>query len=267
MQRGSSVFKRIAHRGASAEAPENTIPAIQLALEKYRVDMVEIDLRLSKDKVPVVFHDATLERTTDGKGPLSRHSLNELKARDAGFSFDPEGKGIFPYRGKGVTIPTLEEVLRQFPEANFLLEIKEKSPSCVEKILRVIQRFRGKGSLLVGSFHGSVTRELRQLRDSSIKSVFSRDEVLWACLVFALGFKRFSPPAHHASLPRREYGMRLDEAKWIAFLHRCGVKVYYWTIDETLEMEELIKAGADGILTNFPGRLNQVTSGIAPTGG
>lgn len=249
---------RIAHRGASGEAPENTIAAIRLAIEKYQVDMVEVDLRVTKEGVPVVFHDATLERTTEGVGPIRDYSLAELKKRDAGFCFDPAGKGEFPYRGKGVTIPTLEELLAQFPETRFCLEIKEKEVKIVEEVLRLIRRLARRGPLLIGSFHGKIARALRRSSPPSMGGILSKDEVVRAYCAFRFGFKKFSLPSHYAFLPPREYGIRLDESAWIEFLHRQGIRVFYWTVNETTEMETLLNRGADGLLTDYPGRLNQI---------
>lgn len=239
----SSGFKRIAHRGASGEAPENTLPAIRLAFEKYHVDMVEIDLRPSKDGVPVVIHDTTLERTTNGQGLVSNHTVEDLKKLSA---------------GEGATIPTLQEVLTEFPEAGFFLEIKEKDPAFVDKVLKVVEHIHGKGPLTIGSFHRPVMRRLRELKPPSIHSTFSRDEVFWTYLKFHLGIHRLHSPSRHASLPRQEYGLRLDDPDWIQFLHRHEIRVYYWTIDDPKEMAMLIERGADGIMTNYPERLNEV---------
>jgi glycerophosphoryl diester phosphodiesterase len=254
----NSAFKRIAHRGASGEAPENTLEAVRLAFEKYKVDMVEVDLRLSKDGVPIILHDETLDRTTDGKGPVSHYTVEEIKKKDAGFHFDPEKKGEFPYRGKGVTVPTFQELLKEYPNHGFFLEIKDENPRCVRKILSVIERSQGKGALTIGSFHGPVTREVRRLRPPYIRSVLSRDEVFWPYVKFRLGFTKFEPPCHRASLPRKDHGFQLDDRRWIEFLHHRGVKIYYWTIDDPGEMEALIDRDADGIMTNYPGRLNEV---------
>ena len=243
MPNASSGFKRIAHRGASGEAPENTLPAIRLAFEKYRVDMVEMDLRPSKDGVPMVIHDATLERTTNGQGLVSRCTAEELKKLDA---------------GKGAGVPTLEEVLKEFPDSGFFLEIKEENPEFVDKVLAVVRHIGGKGPLTIGSFHGPVMRRLRSLKAPSIHSIFSRDEVFWTYLKFRLGFRKFHPPSRHASLPRQEHGFRLDDPDWIGFLHRHEIRVYYWTIDDPKEMAALVERGVDGIMTNYPGRLNEV---------
>ena len=257
-RKNSSGFKRVAHRGASGEVPENTLPAVALALQRYQTDLVELDLRLTKDGVPVILHDETLERTTNGKGPVRRQNFRELKTLDAGFRFDPEGKKSFPFRGKGITVPALEEVLRGFPESGFLLEIKEKDPECVPRILNVIERVPAKGNLLMASFHGPVIRTVRGLRPTFIRTALSRGEVFRAWLAFRFKAKNYFPPAHLASLPLSEHGLRFDDPDWIAFLHERGVGVFYWTVDEPKEMERLIGAGVDGILTNFPERLNRV---------
>lgn len=262
MPRSSSVFEelcerypvRIAHRGASKEAPENTLPAIRLALLKYRVDLVEVDLRSSREGVPVVFHDDTLERTTNGKGRVSQYPLSELKAFDAAYFFDPFGRGEFPYRGKGVTIPTLEEVLREFPEVRFCLEIKEKSPEAAKRVVEIVRRLPRTAPLVIGSFHAAVTRTLRPSASAWIKIAFSRRDVILAYLAFRFGWKRYTPPARYAAIPTTGFGrrVRLDDPLWIQFLHGKGVRVFYWTVDDPAEMKALLQKGADGILSNDP---------------
>lgn len=251
-------FERIAHRGASGEAPENTIPAIALAVQKYRVERVEIDLRLTREGIPVVIHDATLERTTDGRGRIGQFSLSELKKWDAGFWFDPEEKKEFPCRGKGITVPTLEEVLTRFPETSFCLEIKEKEREAVPKVFQVLQSLPPKAPLLVGSFQGKIARELRRLSPLSMEGILSEDEVARAYFAFRLGFKKFPLPSRYLFLPRIKYGLRLDRPEWIQFLHRQEARVFYWTVNEVPEMEELLRRGADGLLSDYPDRLNQV---------
>src|SRR5919204_389354 len=114
----------VAHRGASAGAPENTADAFELAI-RHGADALELDVRLSADGVPVVIHDATLDRTTDGQGPVSGRTAAELQRLDAGARFTRDGGRTFPFRGQGSRIPTLADVLRAFPEVPLLVEIKE----------------------------------------------------------------------------------------------------------------------------------------------
>lgn len=266
MPKNSSVFEelcehypvRIAHRGASEEAPENTLPAIRLAITKYRVDLVEADLQSSREGVPVVCHDDTLERTTNGMGRVSQYPLSELKTLDAAYFFDPSGKGEFPYRGKGVTIPTLEEVLREFPEVRFCLEIKEKSPEAAKRVVEIVRRLPRTAPLVIGSFHAEVTKALRPFASEFIKIAFSRRDVLWAYLAFRFRWKRYTPPARYAAIPTTGFRgrVRLDDPPWIEFLHGKGVRVFYWTIDDPAEMKALLQKGADGILSNDPAKFS-----------
>jgi glycerophosphoryl diester phosphodiesterase len=258
MRNASSGFRRIAHRGASGELPENTLLAIQAAVENYRVDMVEIDLRLTRDGIPVLLHDPTLERTTDGRGPVSDRSLSELKKLDAGFWFDPAGNETFPFRGKGVVIPALEEVLLRFPETAFCLEIKEREGEIVRKVLETARKVSRKGNLLIGSSYGKIARALRQTAPASFEILLSREDLIWAHLLFRIGLRKFKPPSLYASIPTIWHGIRLDDPRWIEFLHRSGVRVFYWTENEASRMEELLNRGADGIVTDYPDRLNQL---------
>ncbi len=257
--------ERIAHRGASAEAPENTLPSIELAVKKYQADRVEVDIRLTKDRIPAIFHDAKVDRITNGSGLLANYTLAELKKLDAGFWFDPEKKREYPFRKKGVTIPTLEEMLTAFPETSFCLEIKEIHEEAVPPILEVIERVQRTGALIVGSFKGEIVRELRKSLASLAQSFLSSHEVKRAYLFFRLGFKKFSCGAQFASLPIKQVNFQLDQPRWIEFLHQNGFKVFYWTVNDGEEMKRLIQNGADGILSDYPDRLNQFISGTAPT--
>ncbi len=265
MPRSNCVFEKIAHRGASAEAPENTLPAFERAFHQYHCDRVELDLRLTRDGVPVVFHDETLERTSNGKGLLRHFSLREIKALDAGFQFDPAGKGKYPFRGKGVTLPTLEEVLTSFPGRGFFLEMKDRGAEMGQKILEVLRRLPKNSHVVVGSFHGPTMRIFRRLASGSVDTFLAEDETLFAHAAFRLGFKKIQWAGRYASLPRAQFGFSLDGERWIEFLHRSGARVYYWTVNEIPEMKKLLTRGADGILTDYPDRLVNLSE-TGPTG-
>ncbi|HZG41378.1 MAG TPA: glycerophosphodiester phosphodiesterase family protein, partial [Longimicrobium sp.] len=104
--RGLRPTLHISHRGGAALAPENTLDAFRLAVERYRTDMLELDVHLTRDGEWVVAHDDTLERCTDGTGPLAALTLAELRRLDAGFGFSPDEGRTFPFRGRGARIPT-----------------------------------------------------------------------------------------------------------------------------------------------------------------
>src|SRR5215207_5091471 len=125
----------IAHRGASGQAPENTLPAFELAVQQG-ADAFELDVRLTRDGAPVVVHDATLERTTDLTGPVRARTLAELRMADAGHWFTADARRSYPFRGRGVRIPTLAEVLWSFPAIPVLVEVKE--PDVQEAVRRAL---------------------------------------------------------------------------------------------------------------------------------
>jgi glycerophosphoryl diester phosphodiesterase len=114
----------IAHRGASGYAPENTLSAFELAIAQG-ADALELDVRLTADGVPVVIHDATLERTTGRPAKVGDLSLDQLLEADAGERFSPDRGKTFPFRGRGLLIPTLQDVLRAFPATPLLIDLKE----------------------------------------------------------------------------------------------------------------------------------------------
>lgn len=296
MPKNSFEFKpplRIAHRGASAEAPENTVPAIRLAFEKYKVDMVEFDVRISKDGVPVLIHDETLERTTNGSGRVRDHSLSELKQlqvttpspKNRGQAAEPteveQPVPSFPSvrygAGARIEIPTLEEVLREFQGKGncplFFIEIKDKDALAGEKVFEVIRKVPHAPLVIVGSFHSAPILKLRgqaskRCLSPSLETALTRREVIFAYLLFRLGLKKFNSQARFASLPKEQKRglsprrgtvpfFRFDDPAWIEFLHRSGVRVFYWTVNDVEEAKELIRSGADGILSDYPDRLNQ----------
>lgn len=120
----------IAHRGFSAEAPENTLAAFDLALTNNYPD-IEFDVQLTREGVPVVIHDETLDRTTDGHGPVSQHSLKEIKALDAGSWFNPSFAGR--------RVPTLREILLRYDGcANLHIELKSGEPELPEKVAELL---------------------------------------------------------------------------------------------------------------------------------
>lgn len=258
------MIEKVAHRGASAEAPENTLSAFERAFQKYQCDCAEMDVRVTRDGVPVIFHDEKMERVTNGRGRIQHLTLGEIKPLDAGFWFDPSGKKEFPYRGKGVNIPTLEEVLTRFPQQKFFIEIKDRGASAAQKILQVIRALGSKTHWVVGSFHGPTMRAFRTLAGSSIETFLAEDEAIVAYAQFRLGRKKKALAGRFASLPRYKYRVRLDDPGWIQFLHHQGVKVYYWTVNEKQEMDELLGWGADGIITDYPDRLVSLISGTGP---
>src|ERR671915_463263 len=130
----------IGHRGASAEAPENTLPSFLRAIEQG-VDAIELDVHVTADDIPVVMHDPTVMRTTSGEGAIATTSLRRLRELDAGARFTPDRGATYPYRDTGVRVPTVEEVLDAIPsEMPMLIEVKAIHAQWA--LRRVLERFK-----------------------------------------------------------------------------------------------------------------------------
>jgi glycerophosphoryl diester phosphodiesterase len=150
----------VAHRGDSAHAPENTMLAFERAV-RLGADALEFDVRLSADGVAVVHHDPTLDRTTDGGGPVGALPLAGLRAVDAGARFTADGGRTYPFRGGGVRVPTLDEVLGAWPRVPVLIEIKVAAASA--EVRRVLDRHAAAGRAVVASFLDAAVAPFRGL--------------------------------------------------------------------------------------------------------
>lgn len=244
----------IGHRGAAAHLPENTLPSFRLAFEKFNADMVEFDVHFSKDSVPVVIHDAALERTTNGSGFVAEYNYKELARFDAGFYFDPDAKRVFPERGKGIAIPTLEDVFNSFPGKKLSIEIKENSTDLTRAVMELVDQNKARERVIVGSKHDLVAREMRS-RYHNVLRFCSQKEILGIIADYKTGKRnpRHEPRAV-ASIPPKKLHFRMDLTEFITFLHAKEMKVFYWTINDPAEMKSLATKGADGIISDYPDR-------------
>ena len=150
----------IGHRGSAGEAPENTLASFALGL-KAGAAILESDVHLTRDGVPVLLHDDLVDRTTDGSGRVAELSLTRLHALDAGHRFNTDGGRSYPFRGRGLRVPTLEEALAAFPDARFNLELKEGVPGLVERCLEVIEKSRSAIRTLLTAGDDALMTELR----------------------------------------------------------------------------------------------------------
>ena len=237
----------LGHRGASGEAPENTFAAFELALEQG-ADGIEFDVHLSSDGVPVVIHDARLERTTDGTGLVGAHSLPALRRLDAGSWFNRRIPARARAEYAGERIPTLDETLewvRQRRCRAFIeLKLGRKRYSGIEaKVLEAIRKSGTQAFVTVISFDIKTLGRLGRL-DRAVE----------------LGIDFTRPLA--AVLRARRIGARTLLPYWafasqrfILRAHRAGLAVIVWGLDQPRRVRRLVLNGVDGIVTNFPERL------------
>jgi glycerophosphoryl diester phosphodiesterase len=238
----------IAHRGSSAEAPENTLPAFEAAVARG-ADAVELDVRLTADGAPVVIHDATLDRTTDRTGPVAALTLADLRAADAGWQFTPDFGRTHPYRGRDVRIPTLGEVLWAFPKLSVLVEIKE--PAAREAVRRVLLQEDAAGRCVVASEY----REALLGFDEPFACGASASEI--SALYRAALFRRRPPVVGYRmlSVPLRHRGLMVPTRRFVAAARAGGCAVHVWTVDSPDTARRLWRRGVSGIVTNVPGTM------------
>ncbi|HTL46784.1 MAG TPA: glycerophosphodiester phosphodiesterase family protein [Verrucomicrobiae bacterium] len=250
----------IGHRGASAHLPENTLPSFKMAFEKFKAGMIEFDVHLSRDGIPVVIHDETLERTTNGKGLVRDYTLNELKKLDAGHGFDPGTMGRWPQRGKGILIPALEEVFEAFPDKELAVEIKATGPDVVAAVAALVRKYGREQKTIVGSLEHATYLQI--LRTDIGTRVFSSRKKAYQLLAeyFCNRSRPRKEPLLVASLPVESKFFDLKKPAWIDWLHKKQATVYYWTVNVPALALKLAASGADGIMSDDPDMLQKALS-------
>ncbi|MBA3017843.1 MAG: glycerophosphodiester phosphodiesterase [Proteobacteria bacterium] len=214
------------HRGAAALEPENTLLSIRKAME-IGVDAVEIDVHLSKDKEIVVMHDSTLDRTTNGTGPVNNYTLSELKKYDA---------------GKGETIPTLQQVMELTDKkVSLVIELKEKDTEKI--VVEQIKKNKLEDNVYVISFWHRLVKNVKEM-DGNIKT----GVLLVGCPVDTSIADRIS-----ADVLVMKY--TFVDAEFVELSHKNGLKVFIWNIDDPNLVKPFADMGVDGIGSNNPGIL------------
>ena len=247
----------IGHRGAAAHAPENTIPSFALALEQG-ADALELDVHLSADGIPVVIHDSDAVRTTGVRTFVSQEPAARLRELDAGACFSPDRGRTFPWSGRGLRVPTLDEVLETFPEAPLLIELK--TPAAQQPVHDLIRQHRAESRVAVGSeYHDALVA----FRDCDIAVAGSRREIgaHWARTRIGLGSARMR--CRILAVPWRWWGLSVPTNAFLRAAHRAGVAVHVWTVDLPALAVTLWRRGAQGIVTNDPAAMVRARARLA----
>ncbi len=247
-----------AHRGGAGLWPENTLFAFRNAWA-LGVDVLEMDVHITRDGHIVVIHDSTVDRTTNGTGRVRDFTLAELQALDAGYRFTPDGGKTYPYRGKGIRIPTLEEVFDAFPDGRFNIEVKTDAPDAVGPLADLIKRKGVEDRVIVGSFDQAIVDELRA-RLPHVATFASQSEVtaFWVFQTLRLA-RAWRPVPDTLQVPTHHrlggYDVTVVTPGFVQAAHSLGVRVDVWTINDPDEMARLLDMGVDGIMTDYPDKL------------
>lgn len=219
----------IAHRGASADAPENTLDAFRLAVAQG-CDAFELDVRLTRDGAAVLMHDPTLDRTCSRPGEVAAMTLAELESADLG-------------------VPTLRSVLRAFPEMPVLIELKVAEAQ--DEVARVLMEEGALDRCVVASF---LPKALERLRHSPVRLGADRWDVARLVFQSRLGLRSPKPRCLLYAVPWRwKHRIEVPRPRFIAASRGHGCPVHVWTVDDPTIARELWRRGASGIITNRPG--------------
>lgn len=248
----SDQHLNIAHRGGGKLRPEATLPAFEHALS-VGADVIEFDVHASSDGIVVVIHDDTVDRTTDGSGTVADMSFAELRMLDAGYEFTPDGGQTFPYRGMGIQIPTLDEVLEAFPDQYYLIEIKQYEPSIVPNVLAILEAHAVLDRVVLASFQQVTIDAVRAANPELFTSMTLAEMVEFYGAIEQPGYQ---PPALFVQAP-----WDVVDQPLVDFAHSLGLKVQPWTINTEPLMLDLIALGVDGIMTDDPALLEATLGG------
>ncbi len=244
----------LGHRGGTGRHPENTLAAFRAAVEAGAGGL-ELDVRLTRDGHPVVMHDATVDRTTDGFGAVAGMTLAGVRRLDAG------GGGRRDER-----VPTLREVLAAFPETYLNVDIKDTHLPGVEGlVLDVLREARATGRVLVASASYGVLRRFRKAGGWECDTGASRLEVGVFYGLSLLRLERLARPAYAALQVPVTFGpLRLVTPRFVRAAHSRGVRVDAWTINDPGQMRALLDLGVDAIITDRPEMLAEVLGDRKP---
>jgi glycerophosphoryl diester phosphodiesterase len=251
----------IGHRGCAGEVPENTLASFERGLHDGAV-ILESDVHLTRDGVPVLIHDDGLERVSDGSGRVAEHGFAELAELDAGYRFTSDEGRSHPFRGRGLRVPSLAEALDAFPGARFNLELKEDLPGIVERTIEVVVGAGRCDLTLLTAADDALMAKLRAHLARCGAAVAQG-----ACTADVVEFVRTARnggrptgPAMALQIPTEFGGRPLVTRALVDHAHAHDVQVHVWTVNDPSEMERLLDLGVDGIVTDFPARAARIAA-------
>ncbi len=237
-----------AHRGGGGVRPENTLAAFDHGMA-CGADGLELDVHLSRDGVPVVHHDATLDRTTSLKGPVAARTADELASADAGYWF--KHGTDFPFRGQGLAVPRLAEVLRRYRDARVIIEMKADREALARAVVDEVRRSGAVDRVCLGAFTRRVLRAVRSIEPAIATSAW-REEVRWALYASWFGLTVRRPAYDGFQVPEWSGRTRVVSPRFVAAVHRAGLAVQVWTVDDEADARRLLAWDVDALITDRP---------------
>ena len=241
----------VAHRGFSGAAPENTMAAFRKAFEAGS-DMIELDIQLSKDGKIVVIHDEALKRTTNGQGKVEDHTFREIRDLDAGSWFGPQFSGE--------KIPTLQEVL-ELAKDKVLVNIEIKNPAHGQY---AITELADQGLVTVNKA-GMLNRIIfSSFNPVSLEWIQDREPRAWTAFLYHRDWNSLSEVTKGKDWEVLNLRNSLLTRGKIEKIHQEGIKINVYTVNDEEDLEQFVKWGVDGIITNYPDRLIRILKAKSP---
>ena len=265
----------IAHQGGNLERPDETLAAFAYAVG-IGAHVLELDVHLSADDELIVIHDDTVDRTTDGRGRVRDLALDELKALDAAYwwpyhsNADVQKLNVpedmeFPYRGTGLQILELSEVLLAFPDMRFVIELKVEETYAADLLVRMLERLSMTEQVVIASFYPDVMGHVRNAWPEIATSGTEREIVVFYALHrLGLAFL-YSSPVEVFQVPMEFGGLRIMSPRFLRDARSKNIRVQVWTINDVETMDRLIDMGVDGIMTDRPALLRERLDRQAPS--
>jgi len=253
----------IAHQGGDGIRPGNTLEAFRHAWE-LGAPMAEMDIHSTADGFLVLIHDDTVDVTTEGTGPILETELAALQSLDAGYRWSPDGGATHPFRGQGIRIPTLDEVLDAIPDSYLNLELKQIDPSVAARVCAAVRERGIQERVLAASFSTRTLREFRRECPEVATSAGAWEARAFLLLHHLRLTRAWTPPFEAIQLPPRSRGFRILTPRLLRSARERNLEVHAWTINESEEMRALLELGVDGLVTDFPDRMLGILEGVSP---
>jgi len=238
-----------AHRGGAALRPENTIEAFDHGIA-HGAEGLEFDVHLSRDGVVVIHHDETLERTTGRRGRIADCTADELARIDAGHTFT-DGHGTFPFRGREIGIPTLPVVLRRYPNARLIIELKVDGEALAQRVVDDVRGADAVERVAIGSFFPAALEAVRRY-EPAIATGAAKEETRWALYRSWIGMSIRATPYREFQVPEWSGLTPIVTRRFVNAAHRAGIPVKVWTVNGADAMRRLLARGVDALITDRP---------------
>ena len=222
------------------------------------VDMLELDVHMTKDGHIVVMHDDRVDRTTNGSGKISELTLAEIKTLEVGGNWTQDEGQTFPYQGAGLQVPTLEEVFLRFPDYPMNIEIKQEEPSVVDPFCALIREHGMAEKILVPSFSDKAMDEFRAACPEVATAGGSSEVRNFVLLNFALLSNLLTPAYEAFQVPQSSSNIPVVIPSFVNTAHDRNLQVHVWTVNDPDQMQRLITMGVDGIMTDRPDILQEL---------